>query len=142
MGVQSTASVLLQPRTVSLSFASNPASLQLTVNGVTSTTPFARTVIEGSTNSVSAPSPQTGHQFVSWSDGGAQTHNVTAGSVSSYTGDLYYAAASQPCSWAELRRGERESGRRSLWKLQQRHALRRNLDRRKIRECAGVRWGQ
>ena len=85
MGVQSSASVLLQPRTVSLSFASNPASLQLTVNGITSTTPFARTVIEGSTNSVSAPSPQTGHQFVSWSDGGAQTHNITAGGVSSYT---------------------------------------------------------
>jgi hypothetical protein len=39
-------------------------------------------VIIGSINSISAPSPQTKgkqtYSFQSWSDGGAQTHNITA----------------------------------------------------------------
>jgi hypothetical protein len=45
-------------------------------------TPFTRTVIVGSNNSVSAPSPQPlngrSYGWRSWSDGGAQTHNVVA----------------------------------------------------------------
>ena len=40
--------------------------------------PFARTVIVGSKSTITAPSPQTlggvGQEFVSWSDGGAQSH--------------------------------------------------------------------
>jgi hypothetical protein len=39
-------------------------------------------VIIGSTNSISALTPQQKgpktYSFVSWSDGGAQTHNITA----------------------------------------------------------------
>ncbi len=72
----------LDPKTVTLTFNSNPAGLQLAVGPTTSVTPFTRTVIQGSTNSVSAPSPQTlagtGYAFGTWSDGGAQTHVVTA----------------------------------------------------------------
>src|SRR5204863_277900 len=60
----------------------NPTGLQLTVGSTSSATPFTRTVIVGSSNSLSAASPQTlngtSYQFSSWSDGGAQTHNVTA----------------------------------------------------------------
>ncbi|HEX5993914.1 MAG TPA: discoidin domain-containing protein, partial [Jiangellales bacterium] len=45
-------------------------------------TPFTRTVIQGSTNSVSAPSPQSldggTYTFAGWSDGGAQSHVITA----------------------------------------------------------------
>ena len=45
-------------------------------------TPFARTVILGSSNSLSAPPTQSvngiPYQFASWSDGGAATHNITA----------------------------------------------------------------
>ena len=46
-------------------------------------TPFTRTVIVGSNNSVSAPSPQKltlglRFRFTSWSDGGAQSHNIVA----------------------------------------------------------------
>jgi hypothetical protein len=46
---------------------------------------FTRTVIVGSTNSISAPSPQIKgpktYTFSSWSDGGAQTHNIVAPSA-------------------------------------------------------------
>jgi uncharacterized repeat protein (TIGR01451 family) len=85
-----TASVLLQPRTVVLTFQSSPAGLQLAFNGGTAAAPFDRTVIIGSNNSVSAPTPQTlngvSYGFVSWSDGGAQSHNITAGSsTTTYT---------------------------------------------------------
>jgi uncharacterized repeat protein (TIGR01451 family) len=82
-GLTSTASVLLYPKTVNFTFQSQPAGLQLNINGVTATTPFVHAVIVNSNNSVSAPTPQTlnGVQYVfqSWSDGGAQTHTIRAG---------------------------------------------------------------
>jgi glucose/arabinose dehydrogenase/esterase/lipase superfamily enzyme len=81
LGLQSTTSVLIQPRTVALTFASNPAGLQLTVGSSSATAPFTRTVIVGSTTTMSAPSPQSGSQFVSWSDGGTQTHSLVAGAT-------------------------------------------------------------
>jgi hypothetical protein len=52
------------------------------VNATPSTATFTRTVIVGSTNSISATTPQTkggkSYTFQSWSDGGAQTHNIVA----------------------------------------------------------------
>ncbi len=78
----------LDPRTVSLTFQSAPAGLQLAVGSSSSTTSFTRTVIEGSTNSVSAASQSlagTTYQFVSWSDGGAATHNIVANTSATYT---------------------------------------------------------
>jgi PKD repeat protein len=84
-GLQSTASLMLNPRAVVLSFESSPSGLQLAVGPSTSTTPFTRTVIVGSSNSISAPSPQTlgssSYTFTAWSDGGAQTHNIVAGAA-------------------------------------------------------------
>lgn len=75
--------IRLDPRTVNLTFTSNPPGVQLTVGTVTQATPFTRTFIAGSNNTLSAPSPQTlaqnlRYQFANWSDGGAQSHNFTA----------------------------------------------------------------
>jgi PKD repeat protein len=81
-GLTDTDTVRLDPQTVNLTFQSNPAGLQLAVGSAGQATPFTRTVIVGSNNSISAPSPQTlggrSYGFQSWSDGGAQTHNITA----------------------------------------------------------------
>ena len=81
-GLQDVESVRLDPKTVDLTFATDPSGLQLTVGASSGTAPFSRTVIVGSSNSISAPTPQTAggvsYQFSSWSDGGAQTHNITA----------------------------------------------------------------
>jgi glucose/arabinose dehydrogenase len=81
-GLTSTTSVNVQPRTVDLTFAANPVGLQLTVGSTSGTAPFTRTVIQGSTNTVSAPTPQNVNgipqTFGTWSDSGAQTHVVTA----------------------------------------------------------------
>ena len=82
-GATGSSSVLLQPVTVVLNFATIPTSgLQLAVNGVSMASPFEKTVIVNSNNSISASSPQTlnskQYDFVSWSDGGAATHNINA----------------------------------------------------------------
>ena len=72
----------IDPETVDLSFTSAPSGLQVTVGSTTQRTPFTRTVIVGSRNSIGTPTPQTLHgqtyTYSSWSDGGARVHNITA----------------------------------------------------------------
>jgi hypothetical protein len=74
--------VRLDPRTVVLGFRTSPTGLKLAVGSTQAMAPFSRTVIVGSNNSVSAISPQKlggkTYKFRSWSDGGAQTHNIVA----------------------------------------------------------------
>jgi glucose/arabinose dehydrogenase/PKD repeat protein len=84
-GLTSTTSLRLDPKTVVLTFKTNPGGLvlsDLVVNEAPRTTPFSVTVVVGSANSVSAPSPQQFNKstyfFNSWSDGGPQSHTITA----------------------------------------------------------------
>jgi glucose/arabinose dehydrogenase len=85
----------LDPLTVTLTFATKPGGLQLVTGGVAQTATFTVTVIQRSTVTLSAPTPQTRNKrlytFGSWSDGGAQTHVITAPTgpatyTASYTG--------------------------------------------------------
>ena len=87
-GLASTTSVRLDPRTVVLTFRTNPGGLvlsNLAVNEAPITTPFSVTVVVGSANSVSAPLSQefkkSTYYFRSWSDGGPQSHTITAPAV-------------------------------------------------------------
>jgi len=89
-GLTDVKTVRLVPQKVTMTFASNPTGLQLTAASDTRTAPFSRTVIVGSQNSLSAPSPQLlggrTYQFTGWSDGGAVTHLVSApASATTYT---------------------------------------------------------
>ena len=88
-GLSDTQTVRLDPRTASVSMRSSPTGLNLTLGSTTAATPFNRSVIQGSVNSIAAASPQTlgGNQFVfgSWSDGGARAHNVTVNDDSTFT---------------------------------------------------------
>jgi PKD repeat protein len=81
-GPAGTTSIRLDPPTVALPFQSNPSGLQIVVASSSAATPFTRTVIIGSTNSVSAKTPQSlngaVYVFSSWSDGGAATQNIVA----------------------------------------------------------------
>ena len=81
-GLTSTTTRRLDPRTVVLTFQTTPGGLQLVVGGTQTRASFSRTVIVGSSNSISAVSPQTkgskSYSFVSWSDGGTRTHNFVA----------------------------------------------------------------
>jgi glucose/arabinose dehydrogenase len=98
-GLSSTTSVDLDPLTVGLTFQTSPGGLALGFNGNIVVTPFTQTVIAGSSNSITAPSPQslggTNYNFAAWSDGGAATHNIVAGSASA-TYTATYAAAPPP----------------------------------------------
>ncbi len=84
-GLTNTKSLRLDPKTVPLTFQTTPGGLSLVVNGTTAKAAFSRTVIVGSTNSVSATTPQIKgpktYAFQSWSDGAAQTHNIIAPAV-------------------------------------------------------------
>jgi PKD repeat protein len=93
-GLQGSTSVRLDPRTVNITLASSPTGFPLTLNGATKPVPFTSTVIEGSANSISAPSPQKKgfwtYTWRRWSDGGARTHNITANTTRSYTATFRY----------------------------------------------------
>ncbi|NUR70138.1 MAG: PKD domain-containing protein [Hamadaea sp.] len=81
-GLTNTVVRRLDPQTVDLTFTSTPSGLNLTVGGTTQVTPFTRTVIKGSTLTVSAPTPQTNlgvkYSFQSWSDASGNTHVIEA----------------------------------------------------------------
>jgi PKD repeat protein len=87
-GLTDTESVRLDPKTVSLTLSSSPTGFSLTLNDLPLLAPSSRTVIQGSKNSISAPSPQTKAKktwhFRSWSDGGAQAHDVIANNSATY----------------------------------------------------------
>ena len=81
-GLTSAASVRLDPKTVVLTFKTKPVRLKLAVNATAHKAPISATVVVGSANSVSAPSPQTAngstYRFISWSDGGTRSHTIVA----------------------------------------------------------------
>ncbi len=89
-GHSATTSVNLQPKTSTLSFDSSPRGVKLVVGPTPGTTPFQRTVILGSRNTISAPQSQAlgshGLEFVGWSDGKPASHDVIASTAqASYT---------------------------------------------------------
>ena len=90
VGVSDTTSVVLQPRTVDLTFSTTPAGLQLSAGNTVAPGPFTRRFIVGGAVALAAPASQTRQdgtwEFRSWSDGGARNHTVVAGaSPATYT---------------------------------------------------------
>ena len=81
-GQSASTAVRLDPLTVDLTFDTAPSGLPLSVFSASAAAPVTSTVIVGSSVSVSAPLTQSlngrTYDFVSWSDGGAATHNVVA----------------------------------------------------------------
>jgi len=81
-GLTDTTSVDLQPRTVDLTYVTNPPGLRVAASGEAAATPLTERVIVGSRNTLSAVTPQTlgaaTYTFASWSDGGAATHDLIA----------------------------------------------------------------
>jgi glucose/arabinose dehydrogenase/chitodextrinase len=81
-GLSDTETLRIDPQTVRLTLASQPAGAALTFNSDTAAAPLTHEVIARSRNSIGATTPQTiagqNHVFESWSDGGAAGHDVTA----------------------------------------------------------------
>lgn len=89
-GTESVKSLIVNPKTVNLTFNSIPSGLRLGLNDTTFVTPATKTVIVNSQNSITALTPQTlngtTYVFSSWSDGRAASHNIIApASATTYT---------------------------------------------------------
>jgi glucose/arabinose dehydrogenase len=90
----------LDPRTVPITVDSRPEGLALALGVRTAATPFTTTLIEGSTTSLSAPSPMTSsgtsYEFGGWSDGGGPSHNITTGAGAATYTATYTATGTPP----------------------------------------------
>jgi len=78
-GLVTQRTVTIWPQKVNLTFSTQPAGLQLTVDGVVKTTPFVFDTLIGFTHTIGAPNQQFGGQnyiFHDWSDAGTQTHAI------------------------------------------------------------------
>jgi glucose/arabinose dehydrogenase len=103
-GLTDTSTVRLDPRTVGLTLSSDPPGRTLTLGPASAVAPFTRTVIMGSNNSISAPSPQVDGPrtwtFLRWSDGGAPAHNVIAGASGTRTATFRCGGSLLACLFA------------------------------------------
>jgi glucose/arabinose dehydrogenase len=80
-GLTDTAFVDIHPVTSTLSFLSQPAGLQILLDGQPHTTPYSVLAVSGMTRSLNVTSPQTlsgtSYAFDHWSQGGAASQNIT-----------------------------------------------------------------
>ncbi|GEM_PF-1343819 len=84
--------VNLTPNTVTFTFDTVPTGLQLEYDGVTYTTPFNVVTNVAAVRDLIAAPVQGCHNFVSWSDGGAASHQITIPST-----PTTYIATYAPC---------------------------------------------
>ena len=87
----------LDPRTVPLTLASQPAGARVTLGGETVTAPFTRDVIQGSTNGIGTATPQTigglPYAFASWSNAGARNHTTVVNADTTITANFERSTA-------------------------------------------------
>jgi glucose/arabinose dehydrogenase len=100
-GLTSTTFVDVVPRKVTLSLATSPSGLQVTLDGQPVTAPSSVQGVVGITRTLGVVSPQTvggvTYEFVSWSDGGAATHDITTpGSNTTYTANFRVVTGNPP----------------------------------------------
>ena len=81
-GATNVDSVDILPTKVQVTLASSPSGRQLTLDGIPVTAPFTFTGVVGIQRTIGAVSPQQTWQFVSWSDGGAQSHVISTPAAS------------------------------------------------------------
>jgi hypothetical protein len=90
-GLTDTKLVELFPLTSTVTLQSNPTGASIAIGSGAQATPFSVIVSTGSTQSVSAPNQTIGathYVFQSWSDGGAQSHQVTVNGNTTLTANF------------------------------------------------------
>ena len=91
-GLTDVETVRIDPRTVDLTFQTNPSGLVVSVGGNTQTATFIKEAIVGATYTINTPATQqlgtTSYAFAAWSDGGARSHEITVPA-----GDTTYTAS-------------------------------------------------
>jgi PKD repeat protein len=86
-GLSDSASVLLSPRTTTLTLGSNPSGLAITLDDEDVSTPHQQTVVAGSAHTLIGPEVQAHRSFTSWSDANTERLRTifTGTSPASYT---------------------------------------------------------
>jgi glucose/arabinose dehydrogenase/PKD repeat protein len=89
-GISASTSVFINPQKVNLTFNTSPSGGDVIIDGISHTAPYTFDSLIGFSHTIDTPSPAiigTGrYTFLSWSDGGAQSHNVIVpGTAASYT---------------------------------------------------------
>ncbi len=113
-GLSKTMTQQLQPNRVNATFESQPTGLELQVNGTTFAAPKPLVSWEGYKLALHAPSPQTlagtTYEFASWSDGGAQSHDLSTGAQAGTYTATYRSAGSPSCTKTGTANAETISG--------------------------------
>jgi hypothetical protein len=90
----------ISPRTTQITVASQPSGLQVTLDGQPVTAPHTVTSVVGIKRQIGAVSPQdrsgVTYGFGSWSDGGAQQHEITTGSANTTYTATFTAGSTSP----------------------------------------------
>jgi glucose/arabinose dehydrogenase len=89
-GLSTTTTMDIFPRTVTIVLATDPTGLKVVFDESTRVGPYGFEAILGSKHQIQFPSPQSKRKFVSWSDGGARIHTITA------TNDMTITAETKP----------------------------------------------
>ncbi|MDQ3812835.1 MAG: DUF4394 domain-containing protein [Armatimonadota bacterium] len=89
-GLTNTTFVDIHPRTAIITLQTNPAGLQVTLDGQPKTTPYSESSVVGMNHALGVVSPQTvngvTYTFSSWSDGAAASHTIaTPATNTTYT---------------------------------------------------------
>ena len=95
LGEDSSDCVTLRPTTVAYTVDSVPSGLSLPWEGTNRPTPFTVNTPIGGVQQLIAPS-QTGYTFVSWSDGGAATHDIRVGGTAQRFVATYKSTTATP----------------------------------------------
>lgn len=103
-GLSQVSSVDIRPNLVTLTFGSNPAGLEYTVDGLPYTGTVTETAVVGVDRVLGTTSPQflggVQYAYAGWSDGGAQTHTVRT-PASNITYQVNFSELAQPpAPWA------------------------------------------
>jgi glucose/arabinose dehydrogenase/PKD repeat protein len=103
-GLTSSAVVVIWPQKVNLTFGTAPTSgLTLFLDGIARTTPFTIDTLIGFNHTIEARNQTFGgnaHTFVSWSDGGAQSHVIVAPATPATYTATYAATPAAPVGLA------------------------------------------
>ena len=99
-GLTNTTSVTVFPDKVNLSFDTVPSGLTVEIDGISRQTPFVLDDLKGFSHTINAPAQSrsgTSYTFVSWSDGGAQSHGITVPTTNqSYVATFQAGSATPP----------------------------------------------
>ena len=131
-GLQNSTAVTVVPEKVNLTFTSSPPGRVITIDGIPRTTPYVHDSLVNFTHTIAAPDQSAGgssYTFASWSDGGAQSHNITVPATDrAYAATFNASRAVTAPRRLRVQRGERHDLPGHLRQRQHAHVDQHHVD--------------